>query len=55
MQRKVRDARLIAILERIDNASNRARALEKEMQNPEFLEFCDDVLDALDIKEPVLT
>lgn len=31
----------------MDSAADRATALEKEMQDPAFVELCDDVLAAL--------
>lgn len=50
VQRKFGDNRLKAIVKRIDNAPDRAEALEKEMAQPEFLEFCDDILEAVGVK-----
>lgn len=52
VQRKVRDPRLMAILARVDAAKDGAAALRKEMEDPAFVEFCDDVLDAIGVKEP---
>lgn len=48
--RKFRDDRMKQILRRIDSANDRASALEREMEDPEFLEFCDDVLEALGVR-----
>lgn len=48
--RKFRDDKVKQILRRIDSAKDRGAALEREMEDPEFLEFCDDVLEALDFK-----
>lgn len=50
VQRKLNDDRLLAVLQRIDSSPNRVKELEKEMQDPAFLEFCDDVLEALGCK-----
>lgn len=53
VQRKTRDDYLMEIVARIDSAPNRAAALEKEMKgNPAFLEFCDDILEAVGCKDP---
>lgn len=49
--RKVRDARVQATLARILNARDCGKALRNEMEDPGFLEFCDDVLAALGMKE----
>lgn len=48
--RKFRDDRMKQILRRIDSAKDRGAALEREMEDPEFLEFCDDILEALGFK-----
>lgn len=47
VQHKLRDERVLRMLQRIDSAPNRVKALEKEMKDPAFLEFCDDVLEAV--------
>ncbi|CAN8076515.1 unnamed protein product [Agarophyton chilense] len=50
VQRKLRDDRLLEILQHIDSSSNRVKTLEMRMKDPAFLEFCDDVLKALGCK-----
>lgn len=47
VQRKLRDDRVMDIIKRIDSAPNRAAALQLEMKNPSFLEFCDDIMEAV--------
>lgn len=50
VQRKFRDGRVKEVLRRIDSAKDRANTLEKEMEDPAFLEFCDDILEAIGFK-----
>lgn len=45
--RKTAHSRVLAAIARVDSAADRAAALEKEMQDPTFVELCDDVLAAL--------
>lgn len=52
VQRKLRDERVMEIVRRIDASGDRAKALEKEMADPAFLEFCNDVLESLGLREP---
>lgn len=47
VQRKLRDDRVMDIIKRIDSAPNRTAALQLEMKNPAFLEFCDDIMEAV--------
>lgn len=51
--RKTADKRVQAVIARIDGASDRAAALQKEMQDPAFVELCDDILAALGMRESV--
>lgn len=50
VQRKLKDDRLLTVLQRIGSSANRIKELEREMQDPAFLEFCDDVLEAVGCK-----
>lgn len=52
VQRKFRDDRVKTIVRRIDGAKDRSKALEVEMKDPAFLEFCDDILEAIGVKRP---
>lgn len=52
VQRKFRDDRVKTIVRRIDSEPDRAKALEKEMHDPAFLEFCEDILIAIGVKTP---
>lgn len=51
VQRKFRDRRIKVILRRIDSAKDRAKALEHEMKDSAFLEFCDDILEAIGVQK----
>lgn len=50
--RKTADSRVLAAIARVDSASDRAAALQKEMQDPAFVELCDDILGALGVQKP---
>lgn len=52
VQRKFRDNRVKTILRRIDGAKDRSKVLEVEMKDPAFLEFCNDILEAIGVKNP---
>lgn len=51
VQHKFRDRRIKVILRRIDSAKDRAKALEREMKDSAFLEFCDDILEAIGVQQ----
>lgn len=52
LQRKLRDSRLLEILRRIHNAEDKKAALDEHMKtDPEFLDFCDDVLERVAFHE----
>lgn len=42
---------MLAVIARVNGASDRAAALQKEMQDPAFVELCDDILAALGMRE----
>lgn len=52
VQRKLRDERVMAIVRRIDGAKNRRAMLEREMKDAAFLEFCDDILESMQLRQP---
>lgn len=47
LQAQLRDPRLMETLRAIEAARDKRGALDAEMQNPEFLAFCDQVLDCV--------
>lgn len=47
IQEIMKNKKFVERLRQIDSASNRVDALEKSMQDPSFLEFCDIVLDTI--------
>jgi len=42
----------MAIVRRIDGAKNRRAMLEREMKDAAFLEFCDDILESMQLRQP---
>ncbi len=47
LQNKLKDSRLLETLRAIDSASDKNAALDAQMQDPEFLQFCDEILDCV--------
>lgn len=47
LQAQLRDPRLMETLRGIHGAGDKRATLDAEMQNPEFLAFCDEILDCV--------